>query len=137
MDVSFEEFVSHTDHLFSFQRVSHSQVLSRLNILCKNKATGLDSVSARLLRECPYLIAESFSISLLKLVSSPTNGRLLVFHLFLKHSGSYQPMVLLLFKKKSLPDVSSKLQQVVRKVPTVWCSTRNNSQTYFILFIHK
>ena len=45
--VGFEEFVSHTDHLFSFQQVSHSQVLSHLNKLCKNKATGLDCVSAR------------------------------------------------------------------------------------------
>ena len=33
------------------------QVLSHLNKLCTRKATGLDSVSARLLRECPDLIS--------------------------------------------------------------------------------
>ena len=49
-------------HCFSFQRVTQSHVLSYLNKLCKRKATGLDSVSARLLRECPDLISGSLAL---------------------------------------------------------------------------
>ena len=37
-------------------------VLSHLNKLYKRKATGLDSVSARLLRECPDLISGSLAL---------------------------------------------------------------------------
>ena len=38
-------------------------MLSHLNKLCKNKATGLDSgVSARLIREYPDLIVESLTL---------------------------------------------------------------------------
>ena len=54
---SFDEFVNQTSSCYSFQRVTQLQVLSHLNKLCKRKATGLDSVSARLLRECPDLIS--------------------------------------------------------------------------------
>ena len=45
-----------------FQRVTQLHVLSQLNKLCKRKATGLDSVSVRLLRECPDLIPESLAL---------------------------------------------------------------------------
>ena len=37
---------------FSFQQISPSLVSSHLCKLCLRKATGLDTVSARLLREC-------------------------------------------------------------------------------------
>ena len=44
---SFDEYIYQTSNCFSFQRVTQSHVLSHLNKLCKRKATGLDSVSAR------------------------------------------------------------------------------------------
>ena len=43
---------------FSFQQVSPSLVSSLLLKLCMRKATGLDTVTARLLRECFYLISD-------------------------------------------------------------------------------
>ena len=49
-------------NLISIQRVTQLHVLSKPNRLCKRKATGLDSVSARLLRECPDLISESLTL---------------------------------------------------------------------------
>ena len=59
---SFDEFVIQASSCFSFQRVTRLHVLSQLNKLCKRKATGLDSVSARLLRECPDLISGSLAL---------------------------------------------------------------------------
>ena len=59
---SFDEYILQTSNCFSFQRVTQSHVLSYLNKLCKRKATGLDSVSARLLRECPDLISGSLAL---------------------------------------------------------------------------
>ena len=47
---------------FSLRRVTWLHVLSQLNKLCKRKATGLDSVSARLLRECADLISGSLAL---------------------------------------------------------------------------
>ena len=43
---------------FDLRPINCSTVLSVLSKLCKSKATGLDKISARLLRECPDLIAE-------------------------------------------------------------------------------
>ena len=57
------------------------QVLSHLNKLCKRKATGLDSVSTRLLRESPDLISGSMNRS--TLAFSPMNGRVRESCLFL------------------------------------------------------
>jgi hypothetical protein len=42
---------------------SSSIVFSLLSKLSKSKATGLDKISARLLRECPDLISDSLSIN--------------------------------------------------------------------------
>ena len=47
------------EHSFQFQETNTSAVFSLLSNLCKSKATGLDRISAKLLRVCPELIAES------------------------------------------------------------------------------
>ena len=44
---------------FDLKPTDRSTVLSLLSKLCKSKATGLDKISSRLLRECPDLLAES------------------------------------------------------------------------------
>ena len=44
---------------FHMETVSSTKVFSLLSKLCKSKATGLDQISARLLRECSDLIADS------------------------------------------------------------------------------
>ena len=62
VDSSFDEFVNQASGCFSFHRVTQLHVLSQLNKLSKRKATGLHSVSARLLRECPDLISESLAL---------------------------------------------------------------------------
>ena len=59
---SFGEYIYQTSNCFSFQRVTQLHVLSHLNKLCERKATGLDSVSTRLLRECPDLISGSLTL---------------------------------------------------------------------------
>ena len=78
---------SHLDYLssnesgastsFQLKTTSSSIVFSLLSKLSKSKATGLDKISARLLRECPDLISDSLSIILtapLSRVYSPTIG---------------------------------------------------------------
>ena len=62
MGTSFDEFVNQASCCFSFRRVARLHVLSQLNKLCKTKATGLDSLSARLLRECADLISGSLAL---------------------------------------------------------------------------
>ena len=62
VDNSFDEFLNQASSCFNFQRVTELDVSSQLNKLCKRKATGLDSVSARLLRECADLISESLAL---------------------------------------------------------------------------
>ena len=62
MGTSFDEFVNQTSSCYSFQRVTQLHVLSHLNKLCKREATGHDSVSVRLLRECPDLISGSLAL---------------------------------------------------------------------------
>ena len=43
-------------------RKQHRHIFfSPLSKLCKSKATGLDNIAAKLLRECPNLIAESLT----------------------------------------------------------------------------
>ena len=60
-DVSYKQFIDQTNEEFSFEIITPSQVILSLTKLCRSKATGLDSISARLLRECPDLIAKSLS----------------------------------------------------------------------------
>jgi len=62
VSTSFDEYIYQTSNCFSFQRVTQLHVLSHLNKLCKRKATGLASVSARLLKECPDLISWSLAL---------------------------------------------------------------------------
>ena len=59
--MSYKEFIDQTNEEFSFEIITPSQVLLHLTKLYRSKATGLDSISARLLRECPDLIAKSLS----------------------------------------------------------------------------
>ena len=61
VDVSYEEFLSETNEEFHFETLAQSQVLLHLTKLCRTKVTGLDSISARLLRECPDLISKSLT----------------------------------------------------------------------------
>ena len=67
-DTCFDEFVNQSIlGNFSFQQISPSLISSHLHKLCMRKATGLDTVSVRLLRECFDLISVFF----------PMNGRAL------------------------------------------------------------
>ena len=60
IDTCLDEFVNQSiSGSFSFQQISPSLVSSHLRKLCMRKATGLDTVSARLLRECFDLISDS------------------------------------------------------------------------------
>ena len=62
-DTCFDEFVNQSiSGSFSFQQISPSLVASHLRKLCTRKATGLDTVSARLLRECFDLISDSLAL---------------------------------------------------------------------------
>ena len=57
------KYITRTDSRFELRETNYSKVFSLLSKLCKSKATGLDFISARLLRESADLIAGSlFSI---------------------------------------------------------------------------
>ena len=58
VDKSFEEFLIETDKNFVFEKTTPTHVFALLSKLCKSKATGLDNISAKLLRECPDVLAE-------------------------------------------------------------------------------
>ena len=58
-DKSCLEYLNITDQRFCFTPTNTSQVLLLLNKLSKSKATGLDYISARLIRECADLICIS------------------------------------------------------------------------------
>ena len=60
--VSYSEFLTETDKLFSFCETTPAHVYSLLSKLSKSKATGPDNISAKLLKECPDLICESLSL---------------------------------------------------------------------------
>ena len=63
IDTCFDEFVNQSiSGNFTFQQISPSLVSSHLRKLCMRKATGLDTVSARLLRECFDLISDSLAL---------------------------------------------------------------------------
>ena len=51
-------YLEGTDKCFELKFTNPSKVFSLLSKLCKSKATGLDMISARLLRECTDLIAD-------------------------------------------------------------------------------
>ncbi len=57
--MSYKGFLDQTNEEFSFGIITPSQVLLHLTKLCRSKATGLDSISARLLGKWPDLIAKS------------------------------------------------------------------------------
>ena len=62
-DTCLDEFLNQSISVnFSVQQISPSLVLSHLRKLCMRKATGLDTVSARLLRECFDLISDSVAL---------------------------------------------------------------------------
>ena len=56
------EYLNITDQRFCFTPTNSSQVLLLLNKLSKLKATGLDKISARLIREYADLICMSISM---------------------------------------------------------------------------
>ena len=60
--VSYSEFLTETDKLFSFCETTPAHVYSLLSKLSKSKATGPDNIPAKLLKECPDLIFESLSL---------------------------------------------------------------------------
>ena len=62
VDNSFEDFLSETDENFIFEKTTTAQVFSLLSKLCQSKATGLDNISAKLLRQCPDLLSESLTV---------------------------------------------------------------------------
>ena len=73
------DYLEETEHRFELNTIECSKVFSLLSKLCKSKATGLDKISARLLRVLiwsPALFAVSL-IDLLYLVYFPQNGNLL------------------------------------------------------------
>ena len=62
VDTTYKEFLCGTSKEFVFKEITSAHIYSLLSKLCKSKATGLDSISAKLLRECPNLIAESLTL---------------------------------------------------------------------------
>ena len=53
---SYQRYLTATDKRFKLQPTNPNKVFSLLNKLDKSKATGLDKISARLVRECADLI---------------------------------------------------------------------------------
>ena len=51
--------IMETEHRFELKTTDCLTVFSLLSKLCKSKATGLDKISAQLLRECADLVASS------------------------------------------------------------------------------
>ena len=51
-----------SENAFSLKETTTSEVFSLLSKLCKTKATGLDKISAKMLRLCPNLIAECLCV---------------------------------------------------------------------------
>jgi len=57
--LSYLDYVKETEHRFELKNTDCSTVFSLLSKLCKSKATGLNKIWARLLRECADLVASS------------------------------------------------------------------------------
>ena len=49
--------LTETDKNFVFEKTTPAHVFAPLSKLCKSKATGLDNISAKPLRECPDVLA--------------------------------------------------------------------------------
>ena len=62
VDKSFEEFLTETDKNFVFEKTTPTHAFALLSKLCKSKAAGLDDIPAKLLRECPDVLAESLTL---------------------------------------------------------------------------
>ena len=62
VDNSFEKFLSETDEDFMFKETTSTHIFSLLSKLFRSKTTGLDNISAKLLRKCPDLLAQSLTV---------------------------------------------------------------------------
>ena len=60
---SYADYIVSSDNKFIFSPISSSKVFSLLNKLSKSKATGLDNISVKLIRECADLILFEFVAS--------------------------------------------------------------------------
>ena len=58
-DLSYINNINVNHNKFSFSSTSSSIVFSHLNKLCRSKATGLNDISAKIMRECADLISVS------------------------------------------------------------------------------
>ena len=58
-DLSYINNINVNHSKFSFSSTSSSTVFSHLNKLCRSKETGLDNISAKIIRECADLISVS------------------------------------------------------------------------------
>jgi hypothetical protein len=58
---SYTDYLINNDKRFQFKQTNNDQVFSVLSKLCKSKVTGLDQISARLVRECADLISSSIT----------------------------------------------------------------------------
>ena len=58
-DFSYTNNINVNHNKFRFCSTSSSIVFSHLNKLCRSKATGLDNISAKIIRECADLISVS------------------------------------------------------------------------------
>ena len=54
---SYTDYIASSNNKFIFSSISSSNVFSLLNKLSKSKATGLENISAKLIRECANLIS--------------------------------------------------------------------------------
>ena len=63
VDSSFKDFLTETDKNFVFEKTTSQTCFCTTikSYLCKSKGTGLDNISAKLLRECPDVRAESLT----------------------------------------------------------------------------
>ena len=61
VDKSFKEFLTETDKNSVFEKTTPKHVFVLLSKLCKSKATGLDNISVKLLRECLDSLVESIT----------------------------------------------------------------------------
>ena len=58
-DLSYINNINVNHNKFSFSSTSSGIVFSHLNKLCRSKATGLDNISAKIIRECADMISVS------------------------------------------------------------------------------
>ena len=58
-NLSYINYINVNNNKFSFSPIDCSIVFSHLNKLCRSKATGLDNISVKIIRECADLISVS------------------------------------------------------------------------------